>query len=254
MKRLASLCLIAFLAACDSPQDHSDAPMSDREMSLMHLAQNMQRSGDTGEAIRLYNQAIDKSGNRVQAHMALADLYNQMDKPEKATETLQFAKKRQKNHPLINLGLAKLAIGKNSPEAAVAYFDDGLSANANNVDLLNGKAVALDMVGQHQQAQELYYRAIDNHSGDADFIQNNLAMSFIMDGDYEQAISHLTAIDSMEKSPVMRQNLALAYGLKGDMRKARKWGLKDVSKKEFNENIKFYKNYSKELKKRQILE
>lgn len=249
MTKWLAILPIALLMAC-GPQVSDDAPITEREMSLMHLAQNMYKNGDIAEAIRLYERAIDKSGNRVQAHMALADIYNQMDKFDKATEVLLRAKKRQKNHELVNLGLAKLAVKDNDPEKAIDYFDDGLKSNKDNIDLLNGKAVALDMIGEHKQAQLIYYRVIDLNDKDSDFVQSNLAMSYIMNGEYDDAIAMLKAIGDMEKSPVMRQNLALAYGLKGNMKLARKWGLKDLTKKEFQENLDFYRNYTEELRAR----
>ncbi|MDG1286370.1 MAG: tetratricopeptide repeat protein [Rickettsiales bacterium] len=247
MKKTVALLGLILLAGC-GPQAASEGPLSDRERSLIHLADTMRSGGDVDSAIDLYKRAMAKSKHQVEAHLALADLYLQLERNSDAQEVLLTAKKRQPKAALVNLGLAKLAVNRGETQEAIGYFNDGLEGTPNHLDLLSGKAVSLDMEGQHDAAQALYFKALDTTSESAEFVQSNLAMSYIMNGQYDEAIAQLTAIDTMEKSAVMRQNLALAYGLKGQMKKARKWGLKDLSKKEFEQNIKFYKNYTKEMR------
>ena len=249
MKKTVALLGLVLLAGC-GPQAATEGPLSDRERSLIHLADTMRSGGDVDSAINLYKRAMAKSKHQVEAHLALADLYLQLEKNDEAQEVLLLAKKRQPKAALVNLGLAKLAVNRGETQEAIRYFNDGLKASPKHLDLLSGKGVALDMQGQHDAAQVLYFKALDSTNDLAEFVQSNLAMSYIMNGQYEEAIAQLTAIDSMEKSAVMRQNLALAYGLNGQMKEARKWGLKDLSKKEFEQNIKFYKNYTKELRTR----
>jgi hypothetical protein len=55
----------------------------------------------------------------------------------------------------------------------------------------------------------------------------------------------------------MRQNLALAYGLKGNEARARELNLRDVTPEQTEENVRFYKHYAqlkKEHKKMDLAE
>ncbi len=254
MNKYALLMLACVLTACGSQPKQNEELAEGRQQSLLHLADSMQRNGDIYGAIDLYERAMNQSTKLVDAHLALANLYSLQEKPEKARDVLLKAKKRQPKHAMVNLGLAKLAVREEKVEEALKHFDAGLDGTPNDLDLLNGKAVALDMLGRHAEAQGLYYQALRKHHKDTEFIQNNLAMSYIMNGDYDEAIAELKAADALDESAVMRQNLALAYGLKGEMGNARKWGLKDLTQKEFNENLQFYKEYTQELRDRQKLD
>lgn len=240
------------LAAC-APQPASDGPVTERERNLMHLAQTMQTGGDIPGAIDLYMRAAAKSTHRVEAHLALVDLYTKLDQPAKAEEMLLAARERQPNHPRVNLALGKLEVSRSNAQEAIGYFDAGLADEDMDVDLLNGKGVALDMLGRHTEAQAVYLQALYVQNKDNDFIQNNLAMSYIMNGDYDAAIAQLEGIANMADSAVMRQNLALAYGLKGNMQKAREWGLKDLTETQIEENIDFYRSYTEKLYEKQTL-
>lgn len=235
------------LASC-APQPGQDAPLSEREANMLHLAQTMQTGGDTQGAIELYLRVINQSEHQVQAHLALADLYTQLKMPDKAEAILLAAKERQLENPTVNLRLAKMEVAGGDPQKALVYFDDGLKQAADNIDLLNGKAVALDMLMRHDEAQALYLKILKQPGENLDFVQNNLAMSYIMTGDYDAAIRQMESISGMSEKQVIRQNLALAYGLKGNMVKAREWGLKDLTLDEIEENIAFYRAYTEKLK------
>ncbi len=244
--------LLVSLAAC-APQPSKDGPVGAREANLMHLAQTMQTGGDLQGAIDLYLRAIGQSQHRVEAHLALADLYQRNNMADKAEAILLAAKERQPEDPEINLRLAKTEINGGDAKKAMVYYDDGLRKSPDNIDLLNGKAVALDMLMRHKEAQSLYQKVLAAHPKDSDFVQNNLAMSYIMNGDYDAAIAQLEKIEGVADKRVMRQNLALAYGLKGNKAKAREWGMKDLSAKQFEDNMAFYRAYTEKLREQEKL-
>ena len=97
--------------------------------------------------------------------------------------------------------------------------------------------------------QEIYEKALSISPG-TPAIQNNYALSMILNDQIDEAIQQLEKLSArVEGSPTIRQNLALAYGLKGNSQRARELNLKGLSPEQAEENLQFYKHYA-ELKKR----
>ena len=248
--RIVSMLALLGVAACQpQPTDaqKQEPGITDRESDLIQLGRKVEKGGDVESAIGLYKQSIEHSKGNIDGHLALSRVYLDQGKIMQAEEILQKAKQMQPNDAEVNLRLGKIAIHKNAPKQALGFFEDGLKELNGNVDLLDGKGIALDMLARHTEAQLQYRRALAGAKTQYPFVENNLAMSFIMTGKYDEAIDLLQGVKDMETSPVMRQNLALAYGLKGDMMKAREWGGKDLTEKEMNDNIAFYQDYLKHL-------
>lgn len=142
-------------------------------------------------------------------------------------------------------GNALIESGK--PQEAIILFDKLIETDPQNALAYNGKAVAFDHSGNHLAAQELYKTAL-SLSPDSIPIRNNLAMSMILNNQIEQATKLLESLvkDSKDNNPashIIRHNLALAYGLSGEHEKATKLNLRDMTKKQAEENVLFYKQY-----------
>ena len=218
---LALLALSACAQPADDPNSKDPAPLTEKESNLLQLGLKVEKGGDVESAIGFYKKAMEKSDGNVDGHLALSRVYIDQGKYVQAEEVRQKAKAVQPNNAEVNLRLGKIAIRRQEPKQAMMFFEDGLKELPGNVDLLNGKGVALDMTARHEEAQLQYRQALAGAKTQYPFVDNNLAMSYIMTGKYDEAIDVLQGIADVATSPVMRQNLALAYGLKGDMAKAK---------------------------------
>lgn len=139
-------------------------------------------------------------------------------------------------------------IESGQPQEAIIIFDKLIEQDPHNALAYNGKAVAFDHSGNHLAAQELYKTAL-SLSPDSIPIRNNLAMSMILNNQIWEATKLLESLvkDSKDNNPIshiIRHNLALAYGLSGQHEKATKLNLRDMSKKQAEENVLFYKKYA----------
>ncbi len=246
MTRPITLLLILCVFSACANIERSRA--SGTEKLLLQQAASAKNNGETNKAIDLYRRAVALSQTSVQAQIELAALYRDENKNDKALSLLLDAAKKQPKDAEVNFALAQLFVQMQKPEEALVYFDKGLGSNSKHLDLINGKGVALDMLARHSQAQKLYYQALDLHQSDTEFVQNNLAMSYIMMGNYQKAISQLTAIDKLDQSATMRYNLALAYGLNGQMDKAKAYAPNDFSNQEFKDDMDYYRDYKNNLK------
>jgi len=211
-----SILILVLLAACVPPQEASKkSARSDdaatEASSELQMAATLKRSGDTSGSLKLLSEIVGKH-------------------PENLVALSQFG---------------YTLIAANKPEQAVEIFDHMIELDASNAEAYNGKAVAFDHSGNHLAAQDLYQQAL-TLAPDSTSIKNNLGMSLILNGQVDQAIELLAPL---EKQPAagqtVRQNLALAYGIKGDKEKAMALNLKGLSPEQAQENMHFYEEYAR---------
>ena len=237
---LLSLCLLVVgCAANDTLQ--STAPLTQKEQNLIQLARASENAPNISQSVRLYEQAIDLSKGNVEAHMALANLYDRKNMRDKALQVMLDAKKKQPTHPIINQQLGKYYLYKADEEKALTYYNDGLKHNPHNAALLNGKGLALVSLGRNQEAQAAYNQGLIAPSDIRDELLYNLATSHMLTGDYDKALSYLTTIEP--KGNAVRKQLAVVHSLKGNKNSARKWRGKNISKDAVDKSAVFYRSY-----------
>jgi Flp pilus assembly protein TadD len=242
MRTLPILALM-LLAACQ-PQDASDAALNEQDKAGLQAAEAARQSGDLAKAGKLYEQLAARDDSSAAVYIAMASNYRRMGKPQEAAATLRKAQTRYPGDPklLSQLGYALIAAKK--PEEAVLVFDELIAMQPDNASAYNGKAVAFDHAGNHVAAQEIYQKAL-SLAPSSTAIRNNQALSLILSDEIDEAIARLEPLTrSSSATATMRQNLALAYGLKGNRERARELNLKDVSEQQANENLRFYEKYA----------
>ena len=253
MRRLFFAIPVLFLTACDivasdAPHPVDPAllgPPSGKEQALMVAADGARRNGDTASAERDYLEAVGVNSGHVEAHLALADLYQSEHQLEKAQPILLRAHGYQPHQPRVDYLLGKIAIMQNRPDQALAFFNEGITAEPDNIDLLNGAGTAYDMLRQNDAAQRTYQRAIAMHpTEDLSMVRNNLAMSYLLSNQPKKAAALLkTEMKKPGASAVTRHNLALAYGILGKNTEAKALVSKDMTEEERQLVIKRLRAY-----------
>lgn len=239
MRSLLVFPLLVFLAACGvSPMQSSPAA----EKDPMAAAERLEKTGNLAGAAVLYRQAISQPDAPIEAYEKLAYLYRQQGRAAEAVPVLREALAREPGNTKIlsQLGYALITTGHS--QEAVSVFDELSAIEPENAMHYNGKAVAFDNAGNHVAAQEIYQKAL-SMAPDSANIQNNYAMSLILDKKYDEAIALLEPLVQKNDNPTMRQNLALAYGLKGDSTKAFDLNRRSLSPKQAQDNLRFYQEY-----------
>ncbi len=231
MRYLAILAVSLMLAACDAPPegvhgpvdaDHLP-PMSSKEQALVFGADGAMQQGNSEAAERDYLTAAGISSGHIEAHIALARLYDKQKEFDKEREILNRALELQPNNALANYMLGKIDLNDNQYNDAIAHFDRGLKQHPGDLDLNTGKAVASDMLGNHKAAQALYNQAMHmNPDANLATLRTNLAMSYLLDEQPKKAVEILQPEVRKGTSIVARDNLALAYGTLGRNADARK--------------------------------
>ena len=81
-------------------------------------------------------------------------------------------------------GLARAYLARNQLEQAAAEFQTVLAMEPRNIRALNGTGIALDLLGQGQEAQNAYRAALAIAPDDR-AARNNLGLSLMLSGDYD---------------------------------------------------------------------
>ncbi len=124
-------------------------------------------------------------------------------------------------------------------KAAAALFDQAIKADGRNIRAYQGKGIAFDQLGKHNEAESAYKTALDIDPK-AVSIRNNLAMSYIMRGEYDKAIEELAPLAESEPNNVtVQENLALVNCLMGKRDDARKLYGKSLKPSEIEDNLRF---------------
>ncbi|MFQ5972228.1 MAG: tetratricopeptide repeat protein [Alphaproteobacteria bacterium] len=246
LPRFAGVVVAAFaLGACATNEQLISGPEptniveSDRN-SHMQLATAARAGGDYATAIRLLRRTVDSHPLDVEPLIELGDTLHEARAYDKAIEAFERARFLAPKNQLAHSGLGRANLGLRQPYDALKHFDEALRIAPQDLVSMNGRAVALDMVGRHDEAQDTYRQALDlqprNH-----LVQNNLALSLLLTDRYGEAVEILERLSfAPDATPQMRQNLALAYGLMGDMEVAAQVARMDLDPGMVENNLRFY--------------
>lgn len=230
IRLLCTLSLLT-LAACDGtvstaskPVDHTTlGPLPARELLAIESGNQSLRSGQTSQAEVSYRNAMALSKGHVDAHIMLARLLASQGRLTEAQKVVQEGLSWQPEQPDLNLMLGKYLLSQAHYEQAQRVFENGLITMPRNIDLLTGKGIAMDMQGDHIGAQLTYKEALTyNPREQASFVQNNLGLSYLFNNEAQEAIRLLEPLAKEKNtSAVTKHNLALAYALLKDEKKAK---------------------------------
>lgn len=246
-KRSLSFAFVIVLAASLAGCGESDAVKANKKAMnansseiTLRLAHTSEAAGDFPAAEQYYRQSANKDRS-IGTRIELAEFYKRHHGERQAMAVLDEAQKIDPLNTNVMRAIANIKIDMGSPAEALKILDRALKITSNDALLYNSKGVALDMLGKYTHARNSYSTAISLDSDDAMIFNANFGMSYIMNGYYSKAIELLLPLArSPDCTPQIRQNLALAYGLKGDNENALKYAQKDLPGKEAMENVKFY--------------
>ena len=234
----AALVLVAGLAGCADDGNSGPAKTVTPD-TMMRLADTTRQSGDLGQAAALYQRAAQMDPKNPKPLLALGSIFAQMQLPRDAAQAWTAALNLDPKNAAALRGLANAQIQTGDASGAIANLK---AAQAIQPDWRNDNSlgVAYDMSGDHAAAQKAYK---DGLTLDPNNLQltNNLGLSLALTGNYDQGIPLLeSSARDPRSTPRMRQNLALAYGLSGDDKKAAEVAKQDLDAAGVQENLGYY--------------
>jgi len=228
------------LTGCATPDGHPSAPANTvTPDAIMRVADTTRQSGDLAQAASLYQRAAQLEPKNVKPLLELGSIYGQMRLPKQAAEAWQAAVSLDPNNTTALRGLANADLQSGDASAAIRNIR---AAQAIQPDWRNDNSlgVAYDMLADHAAAQAAYRDGLALAPGNLQ-LTNNLGLSLALAGDFAQALPLLEATaKDPTATPRMRQNLALAYGLSGDDKKAAEIAKLDLDAAGVQKNLGYY--------------
>jgi len=204
-----------WLTACASATQRQQQPEVDATARL-HIAETAAASGNDGMAVAMYQQAAAGAPKDVALQVRVADALVTLGHADAARTLLTDRLRTAPTQPDLLRGQARVYVVSGEAGRAVPMFDALLAANPKDVAALVDKAVALDLMERHSEAQALYARALRSAPDDP-VIRNDLAMSRMLDGKLADATAELAGLNGRIDLPARaRTNLGLFYAASGD--------------------------------------
>jgi Flp pilus assembly protein TadD len=218
LRRNAPLLLIATLAAgCAQPDGVRDPDANSR----MRVAATAEASGQTDVALSMYGAAAAGDPNNAEAQARFAAALARAGNRAQAEQVLAAAVERRPNDNRLLLELGRMRLRSGSAGEALGLFDRILAREGRSVPALDGRGVALDLMGRHPEAQDSYRRA-QAIAPDSVSVANNLGLSLLLDGRPDEARAVLEPLARRaDANQRVTANYAISLAATGDEAAAR---------------------------------
>lgn len=210
---------------------------------LLNMAERMRANADYQTALKFYSQVQNEETLTPTAAFGLADCLAKLGQGEEAIQVLVDFSENNPDHPDTHLEFGKVYLATHHPKKCIHHFNAALRTHPNNITALNGLGVCYDLEKHHEKARSFYQRALEINPK-ATHVSANLGLSYTFTKDtLKKAITILEPIAKSRKATAKdRQNLALAYGLSGNTKKAAQIFSVDLSDEDVQANIEYIKS------------
>ena len=208
--------LLVLTGACARHHDGDAVVVREPDTaSRLRIAETAAAAGQTDIALSMYSAAAEAAPNDPAVQARLVSMLIKAGRPELAGQTLSRALARKPSDPTLLRWLGNLRLETGSAETALQIFDGLISRKADDTAALNGRGVALDLLGQHAAAQQSYRTAQAIAPADIQ-TANNLAVSYLLSDRPAQARDLLLPFAQQSVLPVrVLNNLVIAQAAAG---------------------------------------
>ncbi len=207
---------------------------------LVRMGRGALAAGDEAAAARLLERALVLAPGNAEAAVLYGDALLALDRAADAAEVYRHALSLDATDVAAGKGYARAMLALNRPEVAAEHLRELLGRTGDDPTLLNLLGVSLNLAGRHEEAIGIYRRGLalaPDHPG----LLNNLALALAFADRFDEAVAVLEPIaDSVTSDRRSRQNLALIYGLKGDLDAARRISRIDLDDEAVANNLAYF--------------
>jgi len=243
------ICGAVVIASC-ATQDRRAIAAEDAKATLqvaheqftpaLRLARAARANGDLASAINLYLSVVAIKPASPSIVVELGDTLVDAGSMDDAIDV--YSKVDQSSPAWLGalLGLQQAYLKLGESEKALRYSEQATLLAPLDQRVLIGRGVTLDLLGRHTQAQASYRAVLAGAPHDI-AARNNLALSLALTDQFADAIEIMTSMArSSTATPRIRQNLALIYGLAGDVPHAGALSRVDLDASTTAGNLRFF--------------
>jgi Flp pilus assembly protein TadD len=238
---VAAVCLVT---ACGAPlptqEELKQDDLDSKASQLLRVGDTTRAGGDIGSAMQMYARASTLRPEWLPPVLRQAQTAQAAGLHSEAANAFRRAIEIDSANITAQLGLGRASLAQRDFNGALEAFTAAARLAPEDNRGYNGAGIALDMMGRHEEAQERYITGIER-SPDNLPLKNNLGLSLALTENFNEAITLLKdASGETEAGVGTRQNLALVYGLSGDMDSAREAASIDLPPSDVANNLAFY--------------
>ncbi len=220
------------------------------EGTILNSAKSAEKAGDYGRAAQHYAQLIDQDGENIRYLLAFAENNRKIGRNDIALSTYDTILKLQPEHieALEGRGLALLDAGefKLSGDA----FSKVMQQEKDRWRTLNGLALLFVMKENYDDAMVYFAEALKYSKNNASVL-NNVGLTMAIENRLEDAVEALKKASRLASDQrILRKkielNLAMVYGVKGDLDAAKEVAAKHLSGPALHNNMGFYAHLAKD--------
>lgn len=236
LARIIGAGLMLLLGACES----ASVPKGDSYDAAVRQADEARLAGNMDTAIPLYGRALQANPDGVEAKLGLGQSYLSIGAGDEAAAQFRDVLAKRGGDPVARRGLASALISMGQPALAEQQLDAVLQSDARDYRALNLLGVLFDMQGRHPEAQAAYRRGIEL-APDYVALRSNFGLSLALTGSTEEAIAQLVPVASSPRSDArVRQNLAFAYAMAGNLENALQLCRRDLDERNAQRQLAYY--------------
>jgi Flp pilus assembly protein TadD len=220
------------------------SPTQARSGPALRLARASRANGDFASAINLYRSVTALPPEDPALLVELGDTLVDAASIDEGIEIYQKIQQRAGLAPAVRLeallGLQQAYLTLGEPDQALRYAVQATALAPADHRVLVCRGVALDLLGRHAEAQKAYRAVLVNAPRDV-AARNDLALSLALTAHFDDAVEIMTSMArSSNATPRIRQNLALIYGLAGDVPHAAALSRVDLDSNATDGNLRFF--------------
>ena len=230
--------LALFMAACGTDLD----PAAKATTTPRRSSKPTQRAcrAISNSAIPLYGRALQANPNGVEAKLGLGQSYLTLGLPDEAAAMFRDVLDKRAGEQTARRGLAMAMISMGQAQLAERQLEAAVQADPRDYRTLNAYGVVLDMMGRHAEAQARYRQGIEL-APDFVALRSNFGLSLAISGQPQEAINQLVPlIGSRGADGRVRQNLAFAYAMNGDLEACLQISRKDLDEASAQRQLQYF--------------
>lgn len=184
---------------------------------LFSLANINIRKGNDEKAKEYYEEIITNDSTNFNAYKRLADVYKGEDVKSLTTKIsiLEKANKLNNTDADVAFDLCEMYFKMQTPYSAIKVLDTALAADSTNLRLLKMK-MPIGLATKRYKVAIETGEALLKYGDSSSFVLNNLAKSYFLLLDYQNALKYFLKLDSQKlDNEVLSYNIGMSYrGLK----------------------------------------
>lgn len=243
---------LLFLAACGGGRetvpeqtvsdDQAIMQQNEKATKLVQLGNHLRQQGDLNGAAEMYSRAMRADPDSPLPPAALGDTLRHLGRYQEAEEVYHQTLAKHPYSGLALQGYGILLIEQGQPDAAVTLLMPAVDEDLADHRVFNVLGIAYDALGDHTEAQNQYLGGLGMAPGNRS-LSNNMALSLALQERYEAAVAQVEQLlTGTEADEPLLHNLALIYGLGGEIGEAGKILRNLLPEADVVNNLAYYQN------------